>query len=430
MLIYLSVITGCVAGLLAFVFKSLVAWTSSLLTTHFRIEGMNPWLILIPVAGILLTGFFCRVVLKTNISSGTDQIADGLSRGNYYLRFQRIFTPLIASAMTLGFGGSAGSEGPIASSGAAVGSNLGSVFGVDSGVMKLLVAIGAAAGIAAIFKAPIGGFFFAVECLGITLVSVGAVALALACLCGGMTAYFLSGGHTDINFQGFIEFEPHLLPVVMLLGVFCGLYGLYYSRVMRLMKTKLQGIRSSWVRNLVSGLVIGVLLFFFPVLYGEGYGPLGEIVNGNFSAVIDGSPVATLADVHKLTPLIFVTLGIILAKCFACGATVYGGGVAGEFAPTLFAGGLGGLFFALVANTLPGVSLPVAHFALFGMAGAMSAIIGAPLMAIFIATEMTGSYASLLPISICGAMAYATVALVRHLRGRRLRQFGKNKNVA
>lgn len=414
LLLSLSLATGIFAGVAAWIFKLAIAWVSGLVTAHLRMEGMNPWLIAVPVAGICISGLIMRKVLRANISDGVDQIKVGLEKGHFYLRARRILAPLAASTITLGFGGSAGSEGPIASSGAAIGSNLGRIFGVDAETVRLLMAIGAGAGIAAIFKAPVGGMFFVVECLAVSLSATAAIGLAVACLSGGMIAYALSGGLTDINYAGTIVFDARMMFVSAILGVFCGLYALYYSWGMNIAKTRFAALNRPWVRNLAAGLTIGILLFIFPTLYGEGYGALERIVNGNDSTVIHDSPFAALGAAIHAGPLILVVAGILLAKCWACGATVHGGGVAGEFAPTLFAGAMAGLLFALVANLIPGVELPEAHCALFGMAGAMAGIIRAPFMAIFIATEMTGSYASLLPISICAIFSYFTVWIVRN----------------
>lgn len=413
LLLCLALATGLCSGVAAWLFKGAISWMSTTMTSHLHMDGGNPKLILVPLIGICLCGLFMRKVLKVNISNGTDQIKAGLSKGHYYLRPRRIITPLIASTLTLGFGGSAGGEGPIASSGAAIGSNLGRIFGVDPKTVGTLVAIGAGAGIAAIFKAPIGGMFFVIECLAVTLTATDAVALGVACVAGGLTAYALSGGHPDVDYLGTITFEPRMLFVAVLLGIVCGLYSLYYSWGMGVLGRYLRGLNRPWVRNVTGGLVLGFLLFLFPSLYGEGYAALSHIVNGIDSTVIDGSPFATFAEKLHTGPLAIVVLGIMLAKCWACSATVHSGGVAGEFAPTLFAGAMTGLFFGLIANAIPGVAIPTAHCALFGMAGAMAGIIRAPFMAIFIATEMTGSYASMLPIAICAVVSYFVVWMIR-----------------
>lgn len=417
LLLVMAVVLGVCAGVAAWIFKAAIGGMSSLVFHHVSIHGGNPWLIALPLVGICLSGLFMRKVLKVNISDGTNQIRQGLRNGRYYLRFRRIWAPLAAATVTLGLGGSAGSEGPIASSGAAIGSSLGRIFGVDLSTQKLLVAIGAGAGIAAIFKAPVGGMFFTIECLTMTLSFISAVALGISCLCAGMTAYFLSGGTTDLNYTGTIPFDAGMLPAVALLGVFCGLYSIYYRRVMEFTARKLEGMSHPWLRNIVAGLSVGILIFLFPSLYGEGYSALGAVVNGNDSTVILGSPMAvTIKAGITIGPLLAVTGCILLAKCWACGCTVHGGGVAGEFAPTLFAGGMAGLFFALAARLIPGVEISPALFALFGMAGAMAGIIRAPLMAIFICAEMTGSYDSLLPVSICAGVSFATVWAWRRYR--------------
>lgn len=410
----LAIFVGSVAGLAAALLKDLINYTSSMAKALVPDNHYNFALIWLPVIGILLCGIFCRYVVKQNMEFGCEKIANTLKSGNYKMSSKLAWAPMVACSLTIGFGGSAGSEGPIAYTGAGIGSNVGKLFKLDSECMRLLVIIGAAAGIAGIFKAPIGGVMFALEVLAMPMTTVSVIALVFACLAAACVAYACSGFTIDISYMPTNFFDPGMTAGVVALGIFCGLYSIYYSHMMRLTTGWYERMRNPWIKNIVSGLFVGLLIFIFPVLWGEGYGTLGDIINGNNSTVMRDTALFGLHGPWLL--LAFVALTFLL-KPFATGTTNSGGGVGGDFAPTLFAGCMGGLVFAYFSNTYLGTHLNVANFALFGMAGVMAGAIQAPLMAIFLSLEMVGDFAMFFPLSICALISFAFVRLThRHLR--------------
>lgn len=389
-----GVVIGCAAAAL----KWLIGSVARAVNTHLDIGGGNWWLIFAGVAGIMLTGEFVRHVVKEPLEHATDRLRAMVKAGNGVISPKILFGPMLASSITLGFGGSAGSEGPIAYTGAAIGSNLGRLFGLNSRQMVVMMACGAGAGIAAIFKAPIGGIFFTLEVLRMELGLKPLLQLAGMCLIAGLTAYVLSGDTYDLQLYTHPDFQWHYMPQLLLLGVICGLYSAFYAWSGGVTRRWLERISRPQMRNLLSGLLLGVLLFLFPSLFGEGYGALTQMANGYLAEAQRGSIMAMFHSGTLLLPLSFA--GILLLKGVAAYATNSGGGVAGEFAPTLFAGGIVGAFFAL----LSGMPVPLAVVA--AMAAVMAAVVRAPLMAIFLTVEMTGQQQMLLPCALVAAIAY------------------------
>lgn len=389
-----GVVIGCAAAAL----KWLIGSVARAVNTHLDIGGGNWWLIFAGVAGIMLTGEFVRHVVKEPLEHATDRLRAMVKAGNGVISPKILFGPMLASSITLGFGGSAGSEGPIAYTGAAIGSNLGRLFGLNSRQMVVMMACGAGAGIAAIFKSPIGGIFFTLEVLRMELGLKPLLQLAGMCLIAGLTAYVLSGDTYDLQLYTHPDFQWHYMPQLLLLGVICGLYSAFYAWSGGVTRRWLERISRPQMRNLLSGLLLGVLLFLFPSLFGEGYGALTQMANGYLAEAQRGSIMALFHSGTLLLPLSFA--GILLLKGVAAYATNSGGGVAGEFAPTLFAGGIVGAFFAL----LSGMPVPLAVVA--AMAAVMAAVVRAPLMAIFLTVEMTGQQQMLLPCALVAAIAY------------------------
>lgn len=406
----LASLVGLLAGTGAFVLKRLVGGVSHLLTSHFHSDSANWALLVIPVVGIVLTGIFCRYIMRARLAHGVKQLMTGLANKVYTLRSYLTFAPIVASTLTLGFGGSAGSEGPIAYTGAAIGSNVARIFRLSPRLMMLMVGCGAGAGIAGIFKSPLGGALFTLEVLRMPMSTLSVMVLMVTVIIASMTAYLLSGCSLDIPFDQSVAFDPGLLPYVVLLGLFCGFYSLYYSYVMKKIGLLLEHLHNPWVRNVAGGALLAGLVFLFPSLYGEGYGVVGEMINGDFTGLVSDSLFASDGD-GGTTLLILVAFGTMLAKCFATSATNNGGGVSGDFAPTLFAGCVAGFFFASMLNTLFGLELPVAHFAFYAMAGVMAGAIRAPLMAMFLTCEMGAAYAYFLPLMLTAAISFGIVRL-------------------
>ncbi len=404
--VIIGIITGFGAAVLKKIIGYIVSWVSPL-----AIDGTPIWALMwLPVAGIVLTGIYQRYILRDRISHGVDKLVNDLASQKFVLSPRLTYAPIIASSLTLGFGGSAGSEGPIAYAGAAIGSNVGRICGVSPQTLYLLIGCGAGAGIAGIFKAPIGGALFTLEVLGMAFTTVSVIALLAACISASLTAYALSGFTLDIAWSHNINFDPSILIWTIALGVFCGLYSVYYSAVMKRMRKVYDSFKSPWWENITSGVILAVLIFVFPSLFSEGYDVIGKIINVDWSAPFADSRVPDLSLGDLRLPVILG--GVLLAKCFACSASNSGGGVAGDFAPTLFAGAVAGLFFALIVNYFFELQLPPQVFAYIGMAGVMAGVIRAPLMALFLTAEMCNGFNFLLPLVAVTLISYGIVMLV------------------
>lgn len=410
-LYFSAFIIGLICGGLAFVLKRMIAFTSMLLTKGFEVSEGNIILIILPVAGILLAAVFQRYVFHVKLSHGVEQLQTSIRKHQYSVSPKILFGPMIANTFTLGFGGSAGAEGPIAYTGAAVGSNLGRLFGFNGNRLMLLVGCGAGAGIAGIFTAPIGGVLFTLEVMGIAMTTTSVIALIIACVAAGLTAFVCSGFSVNVDFTNHLPFEPVMLLWVLALGVVCGLFSVYYVLIMTKVRTFLTSIRNHWVKNIIAGLTIGVLVFLFPPLFGEGYGILGDIINNHYDAVVDDSMFYSATG--SPWQMILYVFGMMTFKAFATSSTNSGGGVAGDFAPTLFAGSVVGLLFALFFNALFPLDLPIGMLSFIAMAGVMAGAVQAPLMAMFLVAEMTGAIDLLLPLAVVSAISYGTTRLFK-----------------
>lgn len=414
----LAFATGLLAGTAAYLLKAMIGALSQLFTARFDPLHANWALLLLPLGGVVLASLFQRYVARRKLFHGVDRLNAALSAGDCRLAPQLTFTPMIAATFTLGLGGSAGSEGPIAYTGAAIGSNVARVWRLSPLQLRAMMACGAAAGIAGIFKAPIGGAFFALECLSVEMTSAAIIGLMIASVTAALMAFVLSGCTPDIYFSDSIQFDMHWLPWVVALGLFAGIYSIYYQVVMTRLSAWFGGLRSNVVRNSVAGLIIGVAVFLFPPLYGEGYGFISQLLAGDVSAITPYGLFA--ADSGRLTVVLLLG-GMMLVKAFATASTTSGGGVAGDFAPSLFAGCVAGYFFAVVANVACGWIMPAGaaftplhegYFAFFGMGAVMAATQRAPLMAIFLTIEMGSAYTLFLPMVIVATISYFTLRLL------------------
>lgn len=400
----MAVATGLFAGSAAFLLKRLIAFISTHLVRTLDAGCANWQFLLFPVAGILLTGIYQRHVLHADIYHGVGRLGMAIAHRHYREPFYMIYAPMVASSLTLGFGGSAGSEGPIAVTGAAIGSNIARLCGARPELMRFMLACGAAAGIAGIFKAPVGGALFALEVLSVELSITAVIAVFVASLASYLMAYALSGFTADLAFLLPEPYDASSWPLVLLLGIFCGLYAFYYSRVMRRMVLGFNAMTSPLAKNLISGGLLAVCIFVFPALWGEGYGFIAKVLAGDGHAITAYSFFA--GENASASLMLALAGGILLLKPFATASTNSGGGVAGDFAPTLFAGCIAGWFFAMAGNTWFGARLPVCDCALWGMAGVMAGAIQAPLMAIFLVVEMVQGYSMLLPVMAVATTSY------------------------
>ena len=407
--IILALLTGIISGLAAVLLKRLIETISEMITSQLSISEGNYLYLITPVIGILIVGIYVRYVVKDNISHGVTQVLYAISQKKSRLKIHNMYTSVVASSITIGFGGSVGAEGPIVYTGAAIGSNLGSMLRLSPRTLMVLVGCGAAAGIAGIFKAPIAGVLFTVEVLMLDLTAASVMPLMVAAVAGATVSYVYTGYNLEFFFSQSEPFYASGIPYVIMLGLFCGFVSLYFTGAMGLMEKMFGKLKNPWVKFAIGSVILSTLIYLLPPLYGEGYGPINMLLNGNVSDIFDNSAFYN----HRNDVVyICVFIGmIIIAKVFATSATNGGGGVGGTFAPSLYVGCMAGFFFAYTMNALGIIDIPLStkNFALAGMAGVTSGVMHAPLMAIFLTAEMTGGYELFLPLLIVSAISYGTV---------------------
>lgn len=404
-LIIAAAAVGIVTGSLAHLLKLAVRWISGPVTSLVLHNGYSYVFVILPVVGVLLAVIYQKYILHQDIYDGT---ARRFKEKDSYFSPRLVIAPLIASSITLGFGGSAGSEGPIASSGAAVGSNIGRLFGLTPRGLMILTACGAGAGIAGIFKAPIGGALFIIEIFSISLSAAAIIALFVATTSSALTAFILSGCTRDIMFCDPSSITLSDIWIIALAGLFLGLYSTYYACVMRHVGRLLSQMPRRWIKAINSGVIIGLLVLMFPVLYGEGYGAVTSLLAGAPDALMRYSWLTSFVGNDGTVTLLIFAAAILIVKPFATASTVYGGGVAGDYAPLLMIGSVAGFLFATAANILTGTHLQVADFVFLGMTGVMAGAVKAPLMAIFLTVETVWLPSMFLPATVVAAVSYLT----------------------
>lgn len=408
--IFLALIVGILCGFAAQLLKFLIFEISHWLTARFSITDANYLYLVYPVVGIIITVLFVKYVVKDNISQGVTKVLYAISRNKSRLKRKNMYASLVASSITIGFGGSVGAEGPIVFTGAAIGSNVGQAFRLSPKILMLLVGCGAAAGIAGIFRAPIAGMLFTIEVLMIDFTGMTVMPLLISSISAATVAYVLEGYGSEFFFSQSEAFATSKIPYTILLGVVCGLMSFYFTKVVFMMETMFKRIKSSIWKVAAGGMVIAGLVFIFPPLYGEGYGAINDLLDGNVSKILDGA--AFYVDRGNIWLVALFIASIAMMKAFATSATNGAGGVGGTFAPSLFVGALTGFLFAYILNNMDwGIELSQKNFTLMGMAGVMSGVMHAPLMAIFLTAEMTGGYNLFLPLLIVSTLAYLTIQI-------------------
>ena len=405
-ILMLSFVVGVFSSLAAYVLKHFIEFIQHMLTSGFNSDSFN-WLYLIyPVIGIFITGLFIRRVVRDDISHGVTKVLYSISRRQGKIKRHNMWSSLIASGITIGFGGSVGAESPIVFTGSAIGSNLGSLFKLDQKVMLLLIGCGAAGAVSGIFKAPIAGLVFTIEVLMLDLTMSSLLPLLISSVTAVTLSYLLSGTDVMFKFQLDDAFSVSRVPYVMLLGILCGIVSLYFTHVTTTIEGYFKKLKSPYVKLAIGGSVLSVLIFLLPPLYGEGYEMINHLINGSSADVILNNSFF-----YGHTNLLFLyMLLIILFKAFASTATNCAGGCGGIFAPSLFLGCVSGYLFAGLCNYFGvGETLPDKNFALFGMAALMSGVFHAPLTGIFLIAELTGGYDLFLPLMIVSVCSYPTV---------------------
>lgn len=409
-LLLLSLAVGLSSGMAANVLKWIIHEIEYLLTSRFETTEGNALYLLYPVIGILLSALFIKYVVRDNIGHGVTKILYALSRNQGYIKGHNTWSSVVASGITIGFGGSVGAESPIVLTGSAIGSHLGRQFHLDHKTLMILVGCGASGAVAGIFKAPIAGLVFTIEVLMIDLTMASLVPLLVSCASAACVSYFLTGTSTMFSFDLMDKFCIERVPACLLLGCCCGLISLFFTRVMNAFERVFAKIESLWLKFALGGVVIAALIYLFPPLYGEGYSTIALLLSSTDTASAEDVLNNSLFYGDSDFLLVYLAL-ILLVKVFATTATNGGGGCGGTFAPSLFLGCIGGFIFASLWNMLApfGVVIPVTNFSLLGMAGVMSGVFHAPLTGIFLIAELTGGYELLVPLMIVSATSYITI---------------------
>ena len=399
-ILVISFLVGICTAASAIILKQLIHLIQHLLTGNFDVSGVNYLYLLYPVIGILLAGLFVKYIVRDDISHGVTKILYAISQRKSRIKPHNTWTSIVASSVTIGFGGSVGAEAPIVLTGAAIGSNLGRLFRMEQKTLMLLVGCGAAGAIAGIFKAPIAGLVFVIEVLLLDLTMTSVLPLLISSVTAATVSYIFTGTEAMFKFSQTEVFEIERIPYVLLLGVFCGLVSLYFTRVMNRVEGMYRKLGVYWKKFLLGGVMLSVLIFLFPPLYGEGYDTIGSLLSLFYD----------LNDTYWGI-LVFLFL-ILLTKVFASSATNAGGGCGGIFAPSLYLGCISGFLFAHASNYFPfTMYISEKNFALLGMAGIMSGVMHAPLTGVFLIAELTGGYDLFLPLMIVSISSYLTILM-------------------
>ena len=399
----LSLFVGFFAAVAGYVLHLLIHQIQLLLTSGFDVSGINWLYLLFPVVGIWLTSLFVKYLVKDNISHGITRVLYAIATKRSHLRSHNTWTSVVASAITIGFGGSVGAEAPIVLTGSAIGSNLGRLFRLDNRTLMLLVGCGASAAIAGIFKTPIAGLVFTIEVLMIDLTMSSLLPIMISTVTKARLAGWL----------GPRKYRPEEAERTEdAVGIVTGLVSLYFMRMMTACEDMFARMSEHrYLRLLIGGLMLSTLIFLFPSLYGEGYDSLSLLIEGSgendWNRIMQNS---LFAGNGKLLVL-YVAL-VVVTKVFATSATNGAGGCGGTFAPSLFIGGFSGFLFARLWNIYNvGQYVPERHFTLYGMAGVMAGVMHAPLTGIFLIAELTGGYQLFIPLIIVTISSYLTISI-------------------
>lgn len=406
----ISFFVGILTAFAGLFLKWLISQIQYVLTYRFDVTDSNPLYLVYPVIGIFLTGLFVRYVVKDDISHGVTKILFAIARKQSKIKAHNTWSSVIASAITIGFGGSVGAEAPIVLTGSAIGSNLGRLFRMNSKTLMLLVGCGAAGAVAGIFKAPIAGLVFTLEVLMIDLTMGALLPLLISCVTAAGVTFAISGTNTIFEFHLQDAFAVEKIPAYILLGIFCGLVSLYFTRTMNSLEDIYRKYSNPYVKLLIGGATLSILIYLFPSLYGEGYELIELLLNGRGPEDWDTAMDSSLFYGHGNLLLLYLAL-VLIFKVFASTATNGGGGCGGIFAPSLFLGCISGFIFARLwnINQCLGIHLPERNFAMIGMAGLMSGVMHAPLTGIFLIAELTGGYQLFMPLMIVSVCAYLTI---------------------
>ena len=404
--LYLSVLVGLLVGLAAVIIKHAVHFTQSLLQYGFAKEYENYLYFAYPTLGILLAILFIKFILRKRVGHGIPSVLFAISKTNGRIERHNIFSSVITSALTVGFGGSVGLEGPTVSTGAAIGSNIGRLLHINYRQITLLLGCACASAMAAIFKAPIAAIVFALEVIMLDLTMVSLIPLLMSSVTAALTSYFFLGQDVLYPFKIIEKFSITDLPYYILLGIITGFISVYFTRTYMFIGGLFEQVENSYKKLLIGGSLLGVLIFLMPSLYGEGYESINMALQGDYGHLFDKSLFYEFKE--NIWVVIVLLFMVVLFKVIAASLTFGSGGVGGIFAPTLFMGANTGLLFATIFNNF-GFEISKSNFAVVGMGGLIAGVLQAPLTAIFLIGDITGGYGLFMPLMITATISYATI---------------------
>jgi len=421
LVLLLSFFVGMFSAAAAAILKSFIHLIQRLVEEQLIAGEHTWWYLITPIIGITLAALFVKYIVRDDISHGITKILYAISQRKSIIKPHNMWSSVVGSGLTIGFGGSVGAEAPIVLTGAAIGSNLAKAFRLDQKTMMLMIGCGAAGAIGGIFKAPIAGLVFTLEVLMMDLTMTSVAPLLISSVTATAISYILTGTDPMFPLKYIEDFAVSRIPWYLILGAVCGLASLYFTRGMNKLEQWMKhNVRSVGLKILVGGVTLSILIFLFPPLYGEGYDVIHQLINGDSLSALNNSPLqkyivptdfyARLSTLNTQMIVVGYFVLIILLKIVASVATNGGGGVGGIFAPSLFMGAIVGFVTARIMN-MCGIFVPESNFALVGMAGLMSGVMHAPLTGIFLIAELTGGYHLFMPLMIVSVVSYLMIML-------------------
>jgi len=413
-LILSGVLVGCSAGLAGVLLKMLVHYIHYIITSKVHFEEQILFYLLFPFLGIVLTTLIVIYFFQGQDRKGMGAILYEIARNSSFVSPVKMYSQIVQSAVTVGLGGSAGLESPIAVTGAAIGSNFAQTYKLSYKSRTLLLAAGASAGIAAAFNAPIAGIMFAFEILLTGVVFTDFIPLVVAAVCGSLLSRMILNEEVLFKFSARHDFNYHNIPYYLALGIICGLYGRYFNIVAQKVEHFFHGLKLSRIKKAaIAGAILSLLCLAFPPLFGEGYTSIKSFINGDIHQIIEHSFLGYVP--YKAWIVVLFLALVCIFKAFATPVTIYGGGNGGNFAPSLFAGGTLGYLFALVCTLTGFVNAPVINLTIVGMGGVMSGVLYAPLTAIFLIAESSSGYDLFIPLMIVCVISFLMAKWFSHI---------------
>ena len=405
-MLILSLIIGLISGLAAVLLKNTVHFTHDLITHGFKYDDSNYLYFAFPLIGIAITVLFAKYFVRDDIGHGVSKILYSISRKHGRIKKHNMYSSMIGSTITIAFGGSVGLEAPIVLTGSSFGSYFGNLFKLNRKSVMILIGAGATGAIAGIFKAPVAAIVFSLEVLMIDLTMGALIPLLISSATGASVAFFLMGHGVLFSFDIIEDFYIKHIPFYIGLGLFTGLVSVYFTRTTMYIEGKLKKFKNLFLKVLLGGIALGAMIFILPSLYGEGYEFLQLLINKKVDGLVNEDLISINQSAYQLIMLLAV---IMIFKVIAMAVTNGSGGVGGIFAPSLFMGGVAGVFFAKLLQLFSFSNVPEKNLALVGMAGVMAGVMHAPLTGIFLIAEFTGGYELFTPLIITATISYLTI---------------------